>query len=82
MIVDRGRVRTRRRSGFGLVELALTGFLLAVAMTLTLQVVGWIALNRRSTERRERAIVEASNLIERIKARPWDDLKTESLANL
>ncbi len=82
MIVSQPTGRPRRRSGFGLVEMALTGVLIGVAMAVTLQVVGWVALDRRATERRERAIVEASNLMERIVARPWDDLKTENLANL
>ena len=72
----------RFRNGFGLVEMVLTGALFAAAMVATVQLVGWIASDRRATERRERAVVEASNLMERIKASRWDDLTTEKVASL
>ena len=62
--------------------MAVTGVLIAAAMAATLQVVGWVALERRAVERRERALVEASNLLERITARPWDDLSTEALKSM
>jgi hypothetical protein len=80
MIVDRSSTPGRRRRGLGIVEMAMTGVLVAAAMAATLQVVGWLALQRRAAERRERAIVAASNLIEQIKIREWNDLKTEALA--
>jgi hypothetical protein len=82
MIANRSPARFRRRSGFGLVEMALTGVLIAAAMAATLQVVGWVALDRRASERRERAVFEAANLMERIVARPWNDLKPENLASI
>lgn len=71
---------SRRRRGFGLIEMAVTGLLIAVAMAATLQVVGWVAVDRRAVERRERAVLEASNLMERIASRPWAELSTESLS--
>jgi len=71
-----------RRRGFGLIEMAVTGLLLAVAMAATLQVVGWVALDRRAVERRERAVLEVSNLMERVASRPWDELSTEALVGL
>ncbi len=74
------RFRRSRRRGFGLVEMTIACVLLAAAMAATLQVVGWVALERRAVERRERAVLEASNLMERIAARPWDELTTEALA--
>jgi hypothetical protein len=80
MIAHRSAAKLLRRSGFGLVEMAMTGVLIVAAMTITAQVIGWVALDRRASERRERAVFEASNLMERISARPWDDLKTETLA--
>jgi hypothetical protein len=82
MIANRSLPMGRRRPGFGLIELAITGVLIAAAMATTLQVVGWVALDRRAVERRERAVLEASNLMERIAARPWDELKTEALSLL
>jgi hypothetical protein len=74
--------RTIRRPGFGLVELAMTGVLVAAAMVATLQVVGWFALERRASERRERAIVEASNVMERVVARPYETILSEDLATI
>jgi hypothetical protein len=73
MIADRSNP-ARRRPGFGLIEMAVTGALIAVAMTVTVQVVGYVALERRAVERRERAILEANNLLERLVSRPWDEL--------
>lgn len=74
--------RARPRPGFGLVEMAMTGVLVAAGMVMTLQVVGWVALDRRANERRERALVEASNLIERIVARPYETIRTEAVASI
>jgi hypothetical protein len=81
MIANRSKTRASRRPGFGLIEMAVTGVLIAAAMAATLQVVGWVALERRAVERRERAVLEASNLMERIAARPWDELSAEALAS-
>jgi hypothetical protein len=81
MIVARSPAR-RRRSGFGLVEMALTGVLIAAAMAATLQVVGWVALDRRATERRERAVVEVANLMERVVAHPWEEIETDRLRSI
>ena len=39
-------------------------------LTATVQVVGWVALERKAVERRERAVLEANNLLERIVADP------------
>ncbi len=72
----------RVRQGFGLVEMILTGALFAAGMVATVQLVGWVAFDRRATERRERALVEASNLMERIKASRWDDLSTIQISSL
>ncbi len=71
--------RTRRR-GFGLVEMAISGLMLAAAMAATVQVVGRVSAERRSVARRERALVEASNLMERIAARPFEEITPEALA--
>ncbi len=73
------RHRLHRR-GFGLIEMTVAIMLLAVGMVVTVQVVGWVATERRAVERRERAALEASNLMERAAARPWDALTAEGLA--
>ena len=80
MIANRSNPGTKRRRGFGLIEMAVTGVLIVVSMTVTVQVVGWIALERKAVERRERALLEAENLLERIVSRPWDELTTESMS--
>ena len=73
---------SRRRSGFSLIELTVAGGLLIVAMTVTVQVVGWVARERLAVERRERALLEAENLMERALALPWDGLTAESAGRL
>lgn len=79
MIASRWKTARARRRGFGLVEMAITGLLVAAAMAATVHVVAWVALERRAAGRRERALAEASNLIERIAARPFDEIRPESL---
>jgi hypothetical protein len=51
---------------------ALAVLLLAVAMTATVQVLGWVAAERRAVERRQWAIQEVGNLMERLTAEPWE----------
>ncbi len=78
-----GRSRHRpRRPGFGLIEMTVAVMLLAAGMVVTLRVIGWVAVERRAVERRERAVLEASNLLERAVARPWDGLTPDALASL
>ncbi len=77
MIADRSNLARKRRPGFGLIEMAVSGVLIVVAMTVTVQVVGWVALERKAVERRERAVLEADNLLERVVATPWDELTPE-----
>ena len=76
-----GRTSHRRR-GLGLIEMAITGVLLAGAMVATVQVISWVAHERKAVERRQRALAEASNLMERIAARPWSELNLEQLAKV
>lgn len=63
-----------RRRGMTLVELTIAAVLLGVAMTATVQILGWVAAERRSLERRQCAAQEAANLMERLAARPWNRL--------
>ena len=67
----------RRRGGFTLVEVAVTAFLLAVALTLVVQTVSAVAAQRRSVERRQWAVEEVANQMERLAATPWDRLTPE-----
>jgi prepilin-type N-terminal cleavage/methylation domain-containing protein len=72
----------RRREGFTLVEIMAAAVMLAVAMSLMLELVGWVARERRASERRQRAVQEAANVMERLTARAWDDLDEEGVAGL
>jgi hypothetical protein len=67
-----------RRRAFTTCEVALAVFLLAVAMTTTVHVLGWVAVERRGVERRQWALQEAENLMERLTALPWDRATGES----
>jgi hypothetical protein len=50
----------------------MSSVLLVIMMVLTLKVLGWVALQRRGVERREQAVLEVANLMERVTARPYD----------
>ena len=82
MTERRPRPHPRRRRGFGLIEMAISGMMIAAAMAVTIQVVGWVAAERRAVARRERAVVEVANLMERVAGRPFDEITPESLAAL
>jgi hypothetical protein len=69
----------RRRRGFTVFELAMAVFLLAVAMSVTVQLLGSIAAERRAVGRRELASREVANLMERLTARPWSRLSDEGV---
>jgi Tfp pilus assembly protein PilV len=81
MISGRAAATWRRRA-FTMVEVAITSLLLVIAMTVTLQVLGWVASERRAVDRRQYAIHEAANLMERLAARPWDQLTTGAVKDL
>ena len=73
--------RSRRRGSL-LVEVAMAAVLLMIAMTLTVKVLGFVALERRASERRQRALVEVANLMERITAHPFDEVTPELAGRL
>ena len=50
----------------------MAAVLLMIAMTLTVKVMGYVGIERRATERRQRALLEVANLMERITAHPFD----------
>jgi Tfp pilus assembly protein PilV len=55
-------------------EVTMAAVLLMIAMTLTVRVLGMVALQRRNSERRQRAVVEVANLMERITAYPFEQV--------
>jgi hypothetical protein len=74
-MIERSSLRARRkRRGSLLVEVAMATVLLMIAMTMTVRVLGWVASERRSSERRQRAVLEVSNVMERITAYPFEEV--------
>ncbi|AGA30458.1 hypothetical protein [Singulisphaera acidiphila] len=78
MVLGRANAYTRRRA-FTMVEVAITSLLLVIAMSMTLQVLGWVAAERRAVDRRQCAIRESANIMERLVARPWEELTAAAL---
>lgn len=77
-------IQSRRRSqrrGLTLIEITIAVFLLAVSMTATVRIIGWLASERRACERRQCATREAANVMEHLTALPWDSLTAESARN-
>lgn len=72
-------IRSSARRGYGLIDLTIASLLIAVAVGIAAKSVVWVAAERRGAERRERAMQEAANLMERLAARPRDEL-TPALA--
>ncbi|AMV39812.1 hypothetical protein [Planctomyces sp. SH-PL62] len=75
MIAVRGR---RARRGSLLIEAAMSAVMLMIAMTLITKVIGAVASERRTWDRRQSAAVEAANVVEFLKARPFDGLTPDS----
>jgi hypothetical protein len=73
----RETVARRPRRGTLLVEVAMAAVLLIIAMTLTVKVLEWVAHERRASDRRERALAEVGNLMERITAYPIEQVTPE-----
>jgi len=56
--------------------------LLAVVFVAVSQLLAVAGRQRREAQWRRLATLEAANLLERVAARPWDELTTEGLASL
>ena len=71
----RARPALVRRASQGslLAELAMSAAMLMIAMALTVKVLGWVGVQQRAWDRRQVAVQEASNLMERLTARPFDE---------
>jgi Tfp pilus assembly protein PilV len=67
-----------RRRGISLMEVAAAGILLAVMLTVCVQFLRATARQRRGLQARRAAIQEAANVMERVCARPWEELTPEA----
>ena len=61
-----------RRGGYTMVELAVSVLVLVAAMGISVRVVGWVGAERRSADRRQWALQEVANVMERVSAEPFD----------
>jgi hypothetical protein len=79
-MIARRRVGCSRRGSL-LAEMAMSAVMLMIAMSLIARVVGWTAAERRSLDRRQWAVQEGANLMERLSARPFESLTTDAVKN-
>ncbi len=70
------------RRGSLLLEMSIAAAMLSVAMAMTVKVLGYSGQQRRSAEQRQRALLEAGNLMERITAMPFDEVTAERVRRL
>lgn len=70
------RLQSNRR-GSMLVEMTIAAAMIAAAMVMTVKVLGYAAHQRREAEHRQRALLEASNIMERITAVPYEEVTPE-----
>ncbi len=74
-------MRNQRR-GLGLIEVAAALILLSALATLVAQIVAWSAAEHRSTQRREIAVAEAANAMERLETGDSQSLKPHAMTEL
>jgi len=63
-------------------EITAAGAVLAVLLTVSLQMLAATAARRRAVEDRQTALVEAANAMERLAAVPWEEVTDEDLAEM
>jgi Tfp pilus assembly protein PilV len=81
MSVQRAAIaRAIGRAGFSLVELTIASILLGTVMLTAIPTLAWINRVSQSAERQQAALLGAGNLMERLSARPWDEMTPETMA--
>jgi hypothetical protein len=75
----RGPTVRRKRRGSLMIDATIALMLLAIAMTLTVRIVGWTALDRRDADRRQRATSEVVNALEQIATIPYESLTRDTI---
>lgn len=61
-----------RRAAFTMIELSAAVAVLAALLAVAVQVLGWVGRARRELERREIALQEVGNVMERVAGHPWN----------
>jgi Tfp pilus assembly protein PilV len=69
----------RARRGTTLLELLVAGVLLVALMSACLELLLAAGAMRRAVEERQTALEEAANVMERLSARPFDELSPEAV---
>ena len=64
------------RRGMMMLEAIVAGVLLSTLLVVCLQMLAATVVQRRASDQRQCALLELSNIMERIAARPWADLTT------
>ncbi len=77
--MNRERRTKRRRSGFTLLEVVISGTLLAAVLIVSAQMVFSMARQREAILDRQTALAEAGNVMERLFARNWEELTQEGI---
>lgn len=75
-------MRPSQRRGFSLLEMFVAGTLVAILLSICLQVMKATAEQQRAIEHCQLAVQEAANLMERLCARPWPQLTPETARQL
>ncbi len=76
-------VRTgKTRRGSLLAEVAMSAVMLMIAMALTVKVLGWVGAERRAWDRRQWAVQEAANVMERVTSQPFENVTTSAMQGL
>jgi len=70
------------RRGYTLLELMAAMVVLGTATATIVPVVGWAHAQRRAAEARQIAVMEASNIFERLSTQSWEDVTPDAAAKL
>lgn len=68
-----------RRGGM-MIELVVAGILAGALLVVCLQLLSGVLAQRRASDMRQCALMELDNIMERLTARPWDELTADSLS--
>jgi prepilin-type N-terminal cleavage/methylation domain-containing protein len=71
-----------RRRGMSLVELTVAVLVLAVMVSVCMRFLRALADQRRGLQNRRVAVEEVANVMERLGARPWEDLTPEAIGQV